>query len=80
MTNYGDDTIATETVVDSRQFSVAQPNWFFSQIVSDELHDNTNPLAVFGGAVIHPVKSFKIINNFPSSWTNYPSRYKLTGF
>jgi hypothetical protein len=80
MTNYGEDTVTTESVIAGRQFSLKSPNWFFAQINSDELHDTTNPLALLGGTDEKSVKSIKIRGNYPSYWTDYPRKYKFTGF
>ena len=64
----------------NKQFDKLKPNWIHGQYFNGELWDKTNPFPWGAQLVKRPYRHLVTIGGNPSSWTDFPKKYKITGY
>jgi hypothetical protein len=77
---YHDKSIINESRVMNRQFDKSKPNWQHGQYYNGELKDKTNPWPWGEQTFIRPYRHLNTVGMYPSAWTDFPTKYKITGY
>jgi hypothetical protein len=81
LTKFGkNDSISKKSSLKNQQFNASVPSWISGKIHSDVVEDETDYIKFGVNEYERPFKYVDLGTLSPSTWTNYPTKYKFFSF